>query len=224
MYSNEKLYDVMVSGNYVKCIEMLEENIREETAKRNGGTHKQDAVIKRLLKKDNIYYHGYTKVNAFDDEYYGFTDGYRIMATKTDYGFPECDRKINLDTCLDIDNYFGSAAETFSFDLNYSDILRYAKTEYKKRQEPYVIKIDYKGEEEYLAFNPKYMVDAIEFCGGNSTVILNRNMFKTARDGGIERYIGLIYIVTEDKNSFAATLPINLGGDFTVNDTASDDE
>lgn len=200
MNKTEKIYEVLNGGDVELALKMLKDNIYEETCKKGRKTSEL-TIMKRLLKLNEKTNPRLTKYMPYE-EWKCLVAGYYILMTKKDVPCEiaeEHDRlKIepiaqNLEDC-DVE-----------FNVDVLDVKAFYKL-HKKDKQPYILELHgIKGNPQahYLAVNPQYLIDCLEFSG-SSVVRIHSCDFKNKEYKGMIVFEGLL----ENK---AGLCPVNLG-------------
>ena len=87
MNTNTKLLETLEAGNIEKTIELLRQNIREETATKSGAK-KPYKIIEKMLKDigKNNPNRLFQVAHAYNGKY-GFLDGYRLFLSDDPFGY-----------------------------------------------------------------------------------------------------------------------------------------
>lgn len=162
MYTYAKLLQTLNDEKYDELRKMLEENIREEAAKKNGNK-KPFTIISSMMKQKNVKEDGRFLNTAIPmkDGRFAFIDGHRVFISDTDLGYTgrsnfEIDRMLatevpNFDSEVDIDL------------VKLKEFIALCKVN-KDTKKPYIIKVD----NYYVAFNPNFAKDLIDWANGNT--------------------------------------------------------
>lgn len=162
---NEGLLKIVTDGletdaftALLKLKEELIENIRVETLNSKSVKSSDISIIKKItkLEKERPIY-GKAHVFRFGDrDYFGFTQGYYILAGNNDFG---CDVAIE-DEKLKLEQFFNY--ELFSMSdikIDITELKVHCKTTNKKEKKPYIIEVgDIK-----IGVNPFYLLDVLQF-------------------------------------------------------------
>lgn len=150
---------------FEKTFSLLLENIREEEATKKGNKKPVKIIEKMVKKADNRPM--FKKAHKWDGGY-GFTDGYRIFFSDNSEGFEEAvepHESFNL-------NQFVESTKNYIFstlDINIEELRYYIKvakpTKRGEIYKPFLIAID---NNQYMGFNPLFLLDLIEYSGTNT--------------------------------------------------------
>ena len=192
--TNEKMLEVLRKGNLKELEIALIENIREEVEKGKGSKKSDLSIIKRICEfekgyNDNrwAYYHPFTHNGI---EYKAFLQGHYIIASQNDFGYPVAETPFKIAEMLKLDN-------DIEIEVDLNDLKLFIKTSNKKDRKPYIMTYtDKNGEEKRIAFNPNYLIDALQF---NETNIIKIKRPKTPA-----------FIENEEKKTLALVLPVNI--------------
>ena len=192
--TNEKMLEVLRKGNLKDLENALIENIREEIEK-GKGTKKSDlSIIKRICDFEKEYnnnrwacYHPFTHDGI---EYKAFLQGHYIISSQNDFGYTVAEKPFKLDEAFKLDN-------DFNLEIDISDLKLFIKTNSKKIAKPYVLEyITKSGESEKIGFNPRYLLDCLQF---NETNVISISEPKSPA-----------FIENKSKKTLALILPIRL--------------
>lgn len=195
--TNEKMLEVLRKGNLKELENALIENIREEVEK-GKGTKKSDlSIIKRICEFEKrynnnrwAYYHPFT-YNGI--KYKAFLQGYYVIASQNDFGYPVAENPFEIAKMLNLDN-------DLKLEVNMNDLKLFIKTNSKKDRKPYIISYtDTKGNIQKIGFNPYYLIDALNF---NDTNIILINTPKNPA-----------FIENEEKKTLALVLPVKIANE-----------
>lgn len=192
--TNEKMLEVLRKGNLKELEVALIENIREEVEKGKGSKKSDLSIIKRICEfekgyNDNrwAYYHPFTHNGI---EYKAFLQGHYIIASQNDFGYPVAETPFKIAEMLKLDN-------DIDIEVDLNDLKLFIKTSNKKDRKPYIMTYtDKNGEETRIAFNPNYLIDALQF---NETKLLK-----------IKNPKAPAFIENEEKKTLALVLPVNI--------------
>ena len=162
MTTYERLLELSMNGDLKELQSALKENIREEVEKGKGTRKKDDTIIKSIIKyddKNNPKISGYHAFNFNDNEMFGFTDGYRILASANNFGYEEAENSLNISKMITSELQNGIEIEVDINDLK--TFCKLHKKDYKNN--PYVLEYSDKK----IGFNPFYLLDTLEFCECN---------------------------------------------------------
>ena len=192
--TNEKMLEVLRKGNLKELEDALIENIRAEVEKGKGSKKSDLSIIKRICEfekgyNDNrwAFYHPFTHNGI---EYKAFLQGHYIIASQNDFGYPVAETPFKIAEMLKLDN-------DIEIEVDLNDLKLFIKTSNKKDRKPYIMTYtDKKGEEKRIAFNPNYLIDALQF---NETTLLKIKNPKSPA-----------FIENEEKKTLALVLPVNI--------------
>ena len=148
MYTYAKLLQTLNDEKYDELRKMLEENIREEAAKKNGNK-KSFTIINSMFKNKALGENMKNKAMIMNDGRFGFVDGYRLFISETDLGFSDRgDLKLDQLLNMEVPNFDSEV----DIDLaKLKEFIALCKAN-KDTRKPYIIKVD----NYYVAFNPNF--------------------------------------------------------------------
>ena len=160
MYTYTKLLQTLNDEKYDELRKMLEENIREEAAKKNGNK-KPFTIINSMFKNKALGENMKNKAMIMNDGRFGFVDGYRLFISETDLGFSDRgDLKLDQLLNMEVPNFDSE----IDIDLaKLKEFIALCKAN-KDTRKPYIIKVD----NYYVAFNPNFAKDLIDWGNGNT--------------------------------------------------------
>ena len=160
MYTYAKLLQTLNDEKYDELRKMLEENIREEAAKKNGNK-KSFTIINSMFKNKALGENMKNKAMIMNDGRFGFVDGYRLFISETDLGFSDRgDLKLDQLLNMEVPNFDSEV----DIDLaKLKEFIALCKAN-KDTRKPYIIKVD----NYYVAFNPNFAKDLIDWANGNT--------------------------------------------------------
>lgn len=166
MYSNTKLLEAAKKYGTSVLIEMLTENIREESAKATG-TKKPLSVIKTLI--NNAPDSRFNKAHIIGNRIF-FLDPHRIFESKTSFGYEEIKPCEVIKACPGIvDTTEKDATEKVQLDtaeINaFIKLTGATRKNAKGRNKPYFCMTD---SGVVMALNPFYLLDMIAFTGSTT--------------------------------------------------------
>lgn len=168
MNSYAKILEEVRRYNTSEVIRMLEENIREESAKKNK-TQGKLTIIKNMLKNSVAEWSNYNKCHTDNGHYY-FLDGHRMFRATDNMGYPEAEEHERL---KNLDKFFDSTDYDDRLTFSKQEIQTYIKIDGLKRRnpgKPFFILSD-KG---FLyGFNPFFLLDYIDYTGQESALVKN---------------------------------------------------
>ena len=200
MTSNEKMLELLRSYKLEDLKRALEQNVREDHQKTVGNKKKDSAIINNMVKKSIANYpkqERFEKCHSFikdGKELFGLTDGYRIFISENDFGYEHAEEfeKFKFESML------SESDKTNSFEIDRNEISLFCKDHKTKalNDKPYVFRID---DEHFAAFNPRYLLDAIDFCSSSKIFYspIQSNILNTP-----------ILIKNEEENKIALILPV----------------
>lgn len=162
MYSNKAMLQEAKAYNFEKVLEMLSQNVREESAKA-GGKQGQQKVIDRLIKAVK----GTPSRNLWGameqkDGRYAFTDGMRLFFADNPMGYDVIERGIGFDALKVLENL----GKTDSFTVDEIDLKTFinvngmTRANKKKLKSCYIVKTE---NGQYIGFEPFFLTDAIDY-------------------------------------------------------------
>ena len=187
MITYERLLELSKSGDLKELQDALKENIREEVEQGKGTKKKDISIIKSIIKyddKNNPKISGYHTFN----EMFCFTDGYRILASKNNFGYDKAENNLNISKIVTSELQNGIEIEVDINDLK--TFCKLHKKDYKNN--PYVLEYSDKK----IGFNPFYLLDTLEFC--------ECNVIKVTKE------IAPAWSENEDKTRVCVLLPVKL--------------
>lgn len=162
MYSYAKLLQTLNDEKYDELRKMLEENIREEAAKKNGNK-KPFTIINSMMKQKNVKEDErfLNKAIPMKDGRFAFIDGHRVFISDTDLGYTDRSN-------LEIDRLLATEIPNFDSEVDIDlvklkEFIALCKAN-KDTKKPYIIKVD----NYYVAFNPNFAKDLIDWANGNT--------------------------------------------------------
>ena len=192
MTTYERLLELLNDGDLKKLQDALKENIREEVEQGKGTKKKDDTIIKSIIKydnKNNPRISGYHNFNLNEDEMFGFTDGYRILASKNNFGYNKAENSLNISKMITSELQDGIEIEV---DIN--DLKTFCKVHKKDyKDNPYILEYE---DNKRIGFNPFYLLDALDFC--------ECNVIKVIKE------IAPAWTENKDKTKISILLPIKL--------------
>lgn len=199
MNATEKIYEVLNKGDVELALKMLKDNVYEEACKK-GRRPSELTIMKRLLKMNEKANTRLTKYMPYK-EWKCLVSSYYTLMTKKDVPCEIAEyNRLNIEP-------IAKALEGCDVELyiNICDVKAFYKLT-KKDKKPYIVElhgINGNPQAQYLAFNPAYLIDCLDFVG--STVVKLRSCdFENRGYKGMVVFEGLL----ENK---AGLLPINLG-------------
>ena len=149
---------------YLKLLQGLENDIRAETAKAQGGKTSDITIIKRILRGcDADERIGYHALDFNNKQYFMFTQGHTAVGSTINYGYDPCKISLDFDRIIKSECF-----EQHKIKVDINDLkafLKLNKPVKDKQVTPYIIEDDFIK----IAFNPRYLLDVLSFC--NTDVI-----------------------------------------------------
>ena len=166
MNTNTKLLETLEAGNIEKTIELLRQNIREETATKSGAK-KPYKIIEKMLKDigKNNPNRLFQVAHTYNGKY-GFLDGYRLFLSDDTYGYDIAGvnsdiQPFKIEPLFNVNDYDFETLEIDTAELRY--FAKITKTRSKWDKVPYIIKTP----DGYAGFNPYFLIDLIDYTGSN---------------------------------------------------------
>ena len=182
MYSYSEI--LAAARNYKPgvVIEMLENNIREETAKKNK-TSGKSTIIKNLIKYTDSYREEFKKALTFDNETFYFCDCHRIFKTNSSFGYD-----INNTPFNGLQNMIPDVIKSVNdqIELNKTEINAFIKLNalrrgnYSSLNNPFFLM---SKDGEIYAYNPFYLIDLIDFTGCQKLLVSGYKKPAVSEDG-----------------------------------------
>ena len=154
------------SGSFFdKTIEMLRQNIREETATKSGAK-KPYKIIEAMLKtakRDQPSRTFFQKAHEYGNKY-GFLDGYRLFLSDDPFGYESinvANGAFKIDQLFNVNDYDLKTIEIDTAELRY--FAKISKSRSKWDKVPYIIRTS----DGFAGFNPNFLIDLIEYTGSN---------------------------------------------------------
>ena len=174
MNTNTKILETLEAGNIEKTIELLRQNIREETATKSGAK-KPYKIIETMLKtakKDNPN-RLFQVAHAYNGKY-GFLDGYRLFLSDDTFGYDIAGdnsdiQPFKIEPLFNVNDYDLTTIEIDTAELRYFS--KVAKKGRYEKQAPYIIRTP----DGFAGYNPFYLLDLIEYTGSNKIRYQKRN-------------------------------------------------
>lgn len=165
MIKNSELLKLFNDLDFENLEKALKANITEERLKTSGSVNEL-SIIKRLMKANEKAYNStLQKANRFkhfNKTLYGFTDGHYILASENTYNYdvnPE-ENRLKIEKIINIEH-------DAEFVIDIQDLKAFQKEhKSKKDTKPYIIK----NNDHYIAFNPSYLLDCLNYTGSNKIV------------------------------------------------------
>ena len=174
MNTNTKLLETLEAGNIEKTIELLRQNIREETATKSGAK-KPYKIIEKMLKDigKNNPNRLFQVAHAYNGKY-GFLDGYRLFLSEDTFGYDIAGvnsdiQPFKIDPLYKVNDYDLTTIEIDTAELRYFS--KVAKKGRYEKQTPYIIRTP----DGFAGYNPFYLLDLIEYTGSNKIRYQRRN-------------------------------------------------
>ena len=166
MNTNTKLLETLEAGNIEKTIELLRQNLREETATKSGAK-KPYKIIEKMLKDigKNNPNRLFQVAHTYNGKY-GFLDGYRLFLSDDTYGYDIAGvnsdiQPFKIEPLFNVNDYDFETLEIDTAELRY--FAKITKTRSKWDKVPYIIKTP----DGYAGFNPYFLIDLIDYTGSN---------------------------------------------------------
>lgn len=158
-------------NNNYKAIQLLQENIREESARAAGkATTNKYKVVKTLMKNADTKTRPLFSKAHFENGYFSFIDGYRIFRSESDFGFEHADENERF---KNIDRLFNNPIFDDTLTLNRAEIQAFIKIEHLTRKgakKPFLLQ----GKSgDIYGFNPFYLLDYMDFTGEDIALAYN---------------------------------------------------
>lgn len=177
--------EILAAARHLKTsevIKMLEENIREESAKQNKTSGKL-SIIKNLIKYTDAYKTEFKKALTFDNKTFYFCDCHRIFKTESNFGY-----EINNAPFNGLANMIPDTVKAAmdQIELNKTEINAFIKLNalrrgnYSSLNNPFFLMS--KGGEIY-AYNPFYLIDLIDFTGCQKILVSGYKKPAASEDG-----------------------------------------
>lgn len=194
---------------------LLEDNIREESAKKSKRGKSELTIVKSLFK-DEFYKTNQNMINKTfmtNNEFYSYMTLHRVFYTRTDLGYEVTENPFSnrIDFVSDFGRDILDNPKMVELSIDVSNLMFFIDTLDKKNNKPYIMHINKDGKHYYLGVNPHYLLDALKFT--NTTKIYT--VLKTGTDN---RTITCpIYTMSKDNNGLmdklVATLPVHCGSE-----------
>ena len=165
MNTNTKLLETLEAGNIEKTIELLRQNIREETATKSGAK-KPYKIIEAMLKtakKDQPHQALFQKAHEYGNKY-GFLDGYRLFLSDDPFGYESinvANGAFKVEPLFNVNDYDLTTLEIDTAELRY--FAKITKTRSKWDKVPYI----FRTPDGFAGFNPYFLIDLIDYTGSN---------------------------------------------------------
>lgn len=195
MYSYTKMLQTLNEGKFGDLKEMLEANIREEAATKNGNK-KPLTIIASMFKSIKNVENMYNKAIPMKDGRFAFIDGHRIFIADTDMGYNERNY-FQLDQMFD--TLFDREVDVDVIALK--QFIAIHKGDKKGRgynPVPFIIECE---DGFKIGVNPRYLKDAIDFSG------ITKLKF-TKSMGNIQKQP--LFFVDDNDKVIAVVLPVNI--------------
>lgn len=168
--TNQAMYKLFKEGKMEQLGIALEENIRIEIETGKGTKKKDISIIKNLLKAESCKHNqNLKKAHEFNYDgkiFYGFTEGYRILASESDFSYEHSENPMKFEKMI-------SDSEkdcTIEFKVDIKDVKKFIALSDKKNKKPYRLEIK---EGLVIGINPEYLIDSLDFCDTDSIYVQN---------------------------------------------------
>lgn len=206
MINTIKLLELLNNYQLEDLKKALEENAREEAAKKNGTKNKL-TIIKNMLKEDSKAlaprFQAVQPCTVNGVNYNAFIDGYRIMADlDNDYGY-----KKNPDG-FRVDKFFKEIPE-IRYNIDLADLKGFIaldkankKADRRTRPNPYIITLE---DGRRAGFNPVFLLECLNFCDSNELLFYSGDQLDSYGN-----YKAPVRMANTDGKRLACLLPVNI--------------
>lgn len=206
MINTIKLLELLNNNQLEDLKKALEENTREEAAKKNGTKNKL-TIIKKLQKeaeKMPSSCRGVQPCNVGRVEYNGFMNSCMVLAdSTTDYGYAKSENGFNCG------KMFADIPE-IRYNIDLDDLKQFIaldkankKADRRATPKPYIIELE---DGRRAGFNPVYLLNCLNFC--DSTEI---KLFTTKQtNNNCVVYKNPMQVSSADNSRLACLLPVNI--------------
>lgn len=142
----------------------------------------ENAILKRVLSEKNL-----DKAHKYADGF-GFTNGHMLITDKESHGIEVAEKSLDIASLLK-----GIKDAKWELEVDIADLKKFIKEHKPSEKAPYILE----QKNAKIAFNPRYMIDALTWCG-TSKIWINSDLGKKSP----------IYILGDARQ--ALVLPINV--------------